>query len=77
MTKQTIAVVIAFHNGSRWIERALDSVMGQTVAANEVIVVDDGSTQEEAKFIDSLEQKYGFEIVTQKNCVVIKGVSTG
>jgi glycosyltransferase involved in cell wall biosynthesis len=67
LTKNTIAVVIAFHNGSRWIERALDSVLGQTVAASEVIVVDDGSTQEEAKFLDSLKQKYGFEIVTQKN----------
>ncbi len=67
MTNQTIAVVIAFHNGSRWIERALDGVLGQTVAASEVIVVDDGSTQEEAKFLASLKQKYGFKIVTQKN----------
>ena len=67
MTKQTIAVVIAFHNGSRWIERALDSVMGQTVAANEVIVVDDGSSKDEAQFLASLKQKYKFEIVTQEN----------
>jgi glycosyltransferase involved in cell wall biosynthesis len=67
LTKQTIAVVIAFHNGSRWIERALDSVAGQTVAATEVIVVDDGSTPEEAQFLASLKQKYGFEIVTQEN----------
>jgi glycosyltransferase involved in cell wall biosynthesis len=67
LTKQTIAVVIAFHNGSRWIERALDSVAGQTVAANEVIVVDDGSSKEEAQFLVSLKQKYGFEIVTQEN----------
>ena len=67
MTKQTIAVVIAFHNGSRWIERALESVLGQTVEASEVIVVDDGSSQEEAQFLASLKQKYRFEIVTQQN----------
>jgi glycosyltransferase involved in cell wall biosynthesis len=67
VTKQTIAVVIAFHNGSRWVERALKSVAGQTVAANEVIVVDDGSSQEEAQFLASLKQKYDFEIVTQEN----------
>lgn len=67
MTKQTIAVVIAFHNGSRWIERALDSVAGQTVAASEVIVVDDGSTKEEAQTLVSLRQKYEFKIVTQEN----------
>jgi glycosyltransferase involved in cell wall biosynthesis len=67
LTEQTIAVVIAFHNGSRWIERALDSVAGQTIAATEVIVVDDGSSQEEAHFLASLRQKYGFEIVTQEN----------
>ena len=67
LTKQTVAVVIAFHNGSRWIERALESVFGQTVAASEVIVVDDGSTQEEAKFLAALKEKYRFEIVTQQN----------
>ena len=67
LTKQTIAVVIAFHNGSRWIERALDSVSAQTVEASEVIVVDDGSTQEEAQFLASLKQKHEFEIVTQEN----------
>ena len=67
MTKQTIAVVIAYHNGSMWIERALESVSGQTIAASEVIVVDDGSTQEEAQFLVSLKQKYGLEIVTQEN----------
>ena len=67
LKKHTIAVVIAFHNGSRWIERALESVAGQTVAATEVIVVDDGSTPEEARFLATLKQKYGFEIVTQEN----------
>jgi glycosyltransferase involved in cell wall biosynthesis len=41
--------------------------LAQTVAASEVIVVDDGSTQEEAQFLASLKQKYGFEIVTQQN----------
>ena len=41
--------------------------MGQTVAASEVIVVDDGSTQQEAQFLVSLRQKYDFEIVNQEN----------
>jgi glycosyltransferase involved in cell wall biosynthesis len=67
VTKQTIAVVIAFHNGSRWIEQALDSVLGQTVAANEVIVVDDGSSQEEAKFLALIQDRYKFRLIAQEN----------
>jgi glycosyltransferase involved in cell wall biosynthesis len=41
--------------------------LSQTVAASEVIVVDDGSTEEEARFLASLKEKYGVEIVTKQN----------
>jgi GT2 family glycosyltransferase len=38
------AVVIPNHNGERWLPGVLASVAGQTAAAAEVLVVDDGST---------------------------------
>lgn len=39
-----VAVVVALFNGADWIRSTLDSVVSQTHAPSEVIVVDDGST---------------------------------
>jgi glycosyltransferase involved in cell wall biosynthesis len=43
-----ISVVIAVYNGAKFVAAALDSVMHQTSAPGEVIVVDDGSTDASA-----------------------------
>lgn len=66
-TKHKVSVVIAFFNGSQWIKRALDSVAGQTVVVDEILVVDDGSSPEEAEFLASLQVLYGFRIIHQEN----------
>ncbi len=50
--RRTLSVVIPTQN-RRWsIARALDSVRAQTRMANEVIVVDDGSTDDTARFVE-------------------------
>ena len=41
---ETVAVIIPAYNGAKFLVQALDSVMAQTHPATEVIVVDDGST---------------------------------
>jgi glycosyltransferase involved in cell wall biosynthesis len=63
----SISIVIPFHNGSRWIERALESVQNQTVQPNEIIVVNDGSSEDESKFLISIQQRFNFRIINQEN----------
>lgn len=63
----TVAVVIPYYNGSRWIERALQSVVAQTISPNETIVVNDGSRAEEQAALYELQEKYEFRIIDKPN----------
>ncbi len=67
MTSPSVAVVIPFHNGSAWIERALKSGANQTRPPKEVIVVDDGSTEAESAKLAELKAKYTFGVFVQEN----------
>jgi len=62
-----IAVIIPYYNGAAYIERALRSVHAQTVPAAEVVVVDDGSTPDEAAFLREIQPRYGFTLLRQDN----------
>jgi glycosyltransferase involved in cell wall biosynthesis len=41
--KPLVSVILPVHNGGRWLEAAVDSILGQTLADLELIVVDDHS----------------------------------
>jgi glycosyltransferase involved in cell wall biosynthesis len=44
MSAPAISVVVPAYNAERWIGETLDTVVGQTEPADEIVVVDDGST---------------------------------
>lgn len=54
----SISVIIPVFNGERFIAEAIDSVLAQTVSADEIIVIDDGSTDNSAQII----MNYGNQI---------------
>ena len=51
-----VSVVIPCYNGSRFLREAIESVLGQTWRAAELVVVNDGSTDDTAAVARSYEQ---------------------
>lgn len=60
----TVAVVIAVFNGEDFLAEALESVRAQTRPVDEVIVVDDGSTDRSAEIARGVP---GVVVVQQEN----------
>ena len=74
-TNVGVSVVIPAYNYGRFVSRAVDSVLSQTFPNREVIVVDDGSTDNTAEII----AKYGDRVryVYQKNAGLSAARNTG
>ena len=49
-----VSVVITTYNGQRFIRQALESMLGQTYPRLEVVVVDDGSTDDTPRILESV-----------------------
>jgi glycosyltransferase involved in cell wall biosynthesis len=69
----TISVVIPAFNAERYLQRCLASVFAQTLPPNEVIVVDDGSTDNTAKLAEQL----GAKVVRRPNGGLSAARNTG
>ncbi|NCC37254.1 MAG: glycosyltransferase family 2 protein, partial [Chloroflexia bacterium] len=54
MSSPTISVIIPVYNGERFLAEAIQSVLDQTLPPDEIIVVDDGSTDGSAAVVDRL-----------------------
>ena len=70
-----ISAVIPAYNAEKYITRAIDSVLGQTRPVDEIIIVDDGSTDNTAEAI----KRYGDKIqyIYQENAGVSAARNTG
>jgi len=68
MKKQpTVAVVIPYFNGSKFIARSLASALNQSMPANEIIIVNDGSRATEREFLHQLTREHSFKIIDKPN----------
>ena len=48
MSRPTVSYIVAVYNGRRYLAEALGSILGQSRPVDEVVVVDDGSTDDSA-----------------------------
>lgn len=62
----TVSLVIAAYNAGEYITRALESVATQTRPPNELIVIDDGSTDDTAEQVKSFRNRSSLNVVLQQ-----------
>lgn len=62
-----VTVIIASYNHGPYIEAAIESVLNQTYSPIELLVVDDGSTDDSVTRIRGLQAKHGFDFREQRN----------
>src|SRR6516225_4468522 len=65
--QMTIAAVIPLYNVGDFIEEAIHSVLKQTRPADEILVVDDGSTDDGPSKIERLAAKHPITLLRKQN----------
>lgn len=64
----TVSVIIPNYNYGRFLSQAIESVLSQSVPCKEIIVVDDGSTDNSLDILDRYKERVN--VVRQSNCGV-------
>jgi glycosyltransferase involved in cell wall biosynthesis len=75
MTEPLVSVVIPVYNGAEYLRTALESALEQSYEPLEIIVVDDGSTDQSPQIIDSYEGRV--LAFRQANCGVARARNVG
>jgi|YNPNPStandDraft_1061719.scaffolds.fasta_scaffold02918_6 glycosyltransferase involved in cell wall biosynthesis len=66
MRQALVSVLVPCYNAGRWVGETLDSVLAQTYRPLEIIVVDDGSTDDSAAVLERYA-KQGVTVIRQEN----------
>lgn len=63
-----VSIIIPIYNEEKYLEQCLDSICGQTWKETEIICIDDGSTDNSPRILESYAKKDSrIKIITQKN----------
>ncbi len=67
-SRPKVSIIIPVYNVEKYLETCLNSVAAQTLKETEVIVVDDGSTDQSPRIIEKFKQRYShFICLSQSN----------
>ena len=75
--KQFISVILPVYNGSKTIKRAVDSILAQTYDSFELIIINDGSTDETKNILNLFKDKRIVLINNQKNLGKVHALNNG
>ncbi|KPW79220.1 Glycosyl transferase, group 2 family protein [Pseudomonas syringae pv. cerasicola] len=72
-----VSIVAPCYNAERFLEAALQSIFAQDYGNFEVIIVDDGSTDNSIAMLESLQARYPFQLYRQANQGVSAALNHG
>ena len=72
-----ISVILPVYNCEKYLEEAVNSVLSQTYTNLELIIVDDGSTDNSGKIADSFMADDRVRVIHQKNMKLPKALNNG
>ncbi|HCN47235.1 MAG TPA: glycosyl transferase [Pseudomonas sp.] len=72
-----VSVIIASYNHGPYIEESIQSVLDQTYPNIELLVIDDGSTDDSVERIQRLQAIHGFDFKVQKNQGLTRTLNDG
>lgn len=68
MNSALISIIVPVYNVELYLQKCIDSILNQTYRNKEIIIVDDGSTDNSINIINEYEKKYKeIQVVRQKN----------
>ncbi len=78
MSSIAVTVTVPVYNTSQYLRKCLDSLAAQTLRSMEVIMVDDGSTDDSGKICDEYAARFpNFRVIHQKNGGLAAARQTG
>lgn len=78
--EELISIIIPVYNAEKYIERTLNSIKEQTYSNYEIIIINDGSTDESVKICNDFKKKNNnikITVITQKNSGVSNARNSG
>jgi glycosyltransferase involved in cell wall biosynthesis len=74
---QLVSIIIPSYNHSRYIIEAIESALAQTYRVIELVIVDDGSTDDTLKIINSYRGHQNITVITQSNRGAHQAINRG
>lgn len=72
MDQPLVSAVVPSYNHGKYIEKCIESIANQTYKNIEIIVIDDGSSDDSRGILERLQKKYHFTLIFQANQGVAK-----
>ena len=72
-----VSIIVPSYNHAAYVEKAIDSIISQDYPHFELIIIDDGSSDNSPQLLQQLQQKYGFILECNDNQGLAKTLNRG